>query len=524
MEDAKKDIDKANISNITDTSALSTMSQTISSYYSSGSIKNCSTDSDCLNGGTCVSYQCSCAGSYWGVNCNFTSTDQTAAISANTQLLTQVTTLVQNATSEQTTQIAQTLVSVTSVKETNNYQTVTSTLDLIETVSNITTRSEASTGLIMSAISNIVDIVTSTTTTTTSTSTTVTTSTMQRVINTVTTVIDNQLNTIGSQINIKTNNLQVKGKVIDTSDTTSMTTSLTQMLTTTDTTVTTSVSVSISTSFISKLSTVSGGAAVSATTWTKNPHGDTDTKTNINSNVFSLSVKDKNKNKVSIKDLPKPLKIKIPKKGKNNEGKQTKCKYYDEPTLSWSEDGVVTTEDTDDHISCEVTHLTDFGGSEQVIIDTVIQNTNTNIISSSSDVWYTLVDNFGIWAWVIYAVLTIFMVTSFGFMKVSKCDADIEHIETEGVRLKDIESPGEKIGLSDGKTVKHAVQEDKEAKEMQQTMKCFRISPFVSIYHAHDKLEGMRKTASFVLYVTIISMFLACLYSSPNLDVILLIL
>ena len=507
-------INSTNITNLTNVNDLANIGASISSFYSTDSSSNssCSNDNDCLNNGSCLNQStCICQQGYWGSNCNFTQANSQQATQQNSQILDQLTNISLNS-SNNTQKIAQVLVQMTSVTEINNDETVNKTFDLLTKLANSTDMNSSS--LIISTVSNIIDIVSSSDNSSTSNNQ------MNKAIQVVNQVIDSQLSSNNTQPNtpilITTANIEIKAAKLNTTDEGGLNNTLNTILNSNDSS-NTSTKVIVNDEFLNILGNVSG-PAISVTKWNSNPHGNADTTSNITSSVVSFQVQDQNQNTVSIQNLSNPIQIQISKNSNNEDpSKKMVCKYFDQNTNIWETDGLILVSENNDSIVCNCTHLTDFSGSLDLIIpSTTLPNDDTD--------WYTTENNFGIYASVIYFCF-FFMISLMLFCcKFSKYSSKIDKKLSNNIKGPDMTAdPINKEPNSSelfAKREKLSINQDHPG-EINKSLQIYNISPIYAVFHSRNNIECRRRISGFIIYLMLVSMFLACLYSSPDLDVLI---
>ncbi len=496
-------VTSTNVENLTDVEGLTNFGSIISSFYSSNRETACSQDTDCLNSGVCnvENYTCDCKSAYWGSNCNFTNAESTKAIKQNIEILDKLNNISIN-DSAQTDQIANTLTQMTSVKEINSERSLSKTFDVIESLlfSNLT--SSNTTSLLLITISNIIEIVNNNNTGTKK-------NTMNSAISSVDKIINAQLNKMSENdepITMSTANVEVKTGKLNTNDSAKLNKTLLSVLNSNDDSPS-ATKIEINSEFISKFSGLTT-PSVAFTTWITNPYDSQDNKSNITSRVVSFEIKDSNNNAVIIKGLSNPILIHINKKEKKGNNKYYVCKYWDKVNNKWKKDGLSVHFESDTILTCKTSHLTDFGGSQDDIVVTELKN-------------YSIAHSFGVFASIIYFVVFFIIASILFIWTFSQYDAKNDGgLQTEGVRLKENESPGEKTGLKAGQVIEMRQNgQENENGEISRKRKIYRLCPFISIYKSRTSNECRRKIAGFVLYMMSFSMFLACLYSSSDLDV-----
>ena len=170
-------------------------------------------------------------------------------------------------------------------------------------------------------------------------------------------------------------------------------------------------------------------------------------------------------------------------------------------------DGLSVHFESDTILTCKTNHLTDFGGSQDVV-EAAKELKN-----------YSIAHSFGVFASIIYFVVFMVIASILFIWTFTQLDAKIDGIQhTEVIHLKETESPGEKTGLKAEQVIemRHIGQENED---ISMKRKIYRLCPFISICKSRTSNECRRKIAGFVLYMMSFSMFLACLYSSSDLDV-----
>lgn len=344
---------------MTNISDLVFIGAAISSYYSSNSTFSCAADSDCLNNGTCYpNNTCICTSDFWGSNCNFNRNNSNQAVVQNIQILDQLDSFTSN-TSNDTEKVAVILVQITSVSETNNNVTINKTLFLISKISKRTTSSS----LLVSTLSNIIDIVSDKNTSNS-------TQQMELVVSLVTELVNFQLTNakINSVIEIKSNNLDIKAAKLNSSDKVDMNQTLKTVLGSSDTN-SNSTKFIVNDVFLNKLAEIDS-PSISVTKWTSNPYSSySSDDSNVTSSVVSFEVKGSNQEVVNISNLTSPITIQIEKKKISSEKNVISiCKYWDKSVKKWKTDGVVVIKETSTIITCSTTHLTDFGGSQIILV------------------------------------------------------------------------------------------------------------------------------------------------------------
>lgn len=512
-------------------SDLTDFGATISGYYSSNSSSNatCTADSHCMNNGTCNSQKCNCKGGFWGTNCNFSQADSDQAAEKNSQILDKLDNVSYNSTND-TEKVALVLVQMTSVTQINNDNTVTKTINVLEKISdNVDAKSS---GLIIGAISNIMDIISSSSSSSSNNSSNSSTSTstkMDKALALVDKVIDSQLANSNVTIVITTTNIEIHAAKLDRSDDKKMQKTLNSVLNSNNADPSSS-KVTLNDDFLAKLKAVSGGA-VALKKFTSNPYSEKDTTITISTSVVAFEVKDDSQTVLNITNLTTAIQIQIPRSsGDVKKGKQSACKYFHKKENKWKNDGLKFHSETAESIICNCSHLTDFGGSMEDI--SVVTPTGT----ISSDIWYTLINNFGIWASVIYFAtfcLIYVMLLGITFNKYEPIPATSAGIR--GRHDETVDPHHHADIITPNVMMTHDAAESPEFKKDQamdsklkhyKTLLIFRISPLYSIWRSKDQIECRRRISGFVNYIMLISMFLACLYSSadPDYDVPKLIL
>ena len=492
----------------------------MSSFYSSNSTSNtsiCSINTDCLNNGTCdlINVVCVCVNGYWGTNCNFSQATSTKAIQQNSQLLDQMNSSINVNDTNQTNLVCQTLIQMTSVKEINDDNTVNKTFNILDTLTN---GSNAKSGtLIINAISNIIDIVSTPNKSNSSSAQ------MGKAIGLVDKIIDSQLNNnnkSNSPIIISSPNIEIRAAKLDYTNQQNFNSTLNSVLNSNNSSPNVT-KVTINDEFISKIKDIPN-SSISLTKWTSNPYASTDSTTNITTSVVSFEVKDASHNAVSIKNLTSPLTIQMNKNDNsdnNNPNKTYDCQYWDKNNSKWSKDGVSLLSKTNSSIQCNVNHLTDFGAAQITIIQTNNYNNNNNNINVNTDIWYTTDQNFGVWASVIYYVFFLFIATVLSCHKFSKYESKIIQKNSKDREQGDQTLDPINMIKSPDLFAKRSEESNIKRQDSDKSKKIYNISPLYSIYNSKSNVDCRRKFAGFILYIMLVSMFLACLYSSPDLDV-----
>ena len=509
------------IANLSSVSELTDIGATISGYYSTNSSANatCTVNSDCLNNGTCDDRKCKCKSGFWGMNCNFSQTDSDEAKQKNSEILDKLGDKSYNSTND-TEKVALVLVQMTSVTQINNDNTVTKTMSVLEKISgNVDAKSS---GLIIGAISNIFDIMSSSSGSNSSSNSSTTTSTkMDKALALVDKVIDSQLANSNITIVITTTNIEIHAAKVDRNDRDKMRTTLNSVLNSNNADPSSS-KVTLNDDFLTTLKSV-GGGSVALKKFTTNPYAAKDTTITISSSVVSFEVKDDSQTVLNITQLSTAIQIQIPRSsGKVEKGKKSACKYFDKKENKWKNDGLKLHSETAESITCNCSHLTDFGGTMEAI--SVVTPTGT----INSDIWYTVINNFGIWACVIYFVsfcLIVVMLIGFTFNKYEPIPATSAGIRGHPDDTVDPHHHTDIITHTPNVMMTHdAAPESPEFKKDPNSLKhyktllMYRISPLYSIWRSNDQIECRRRISGFVNYIMLISMFLACLYSSADPD------
>ena len=341
-------------------------------------------------------------------------------------------------------------------------------------------------------------------------------------------VIDSQLASNNSQTNkpivITTANIEIKAAKLNTTDKTGLTNTVNSVLNSNDNS-TTSTKVKLNDDFMNKLGNVSG-ASIAMKKWNINPYANSDSSnSNITSSVVSFEVKDKNQGIVSMNNLSTPIQIQIPKKVNNNDDKKaTVCKYFNKNNNTWTTDGLSLSSENNDSMVCNCSHLTDFAGS----LDLKVANTITN--TDNTDVWYTTDANFGVYSCVIYFGSFMMISLLLSCFKFSKYDSKImDRSSASPIRAEHVDMTQDPMNKDDNSLFakrQQAETHDKKESENEQNVKqnINNISPIYAIFNSKNNLECRRRVSGFVIYLMLVSMFLACLYSSPDLDVFLFLL
>ena len=417
--------------------------------------------------------------------------------------------------------MAQVLVQMTSVKQINNDDTVNKTFSLLDKMSS--TSDANSSGLIVQTVSNLLSIVSSSNGSSSSSN-----SNMNKAMTIIEAVIDSQLASNNSQTNkpivITTANIEIKAAKLNTTDKTGLTNTVNSVLNSNDNS-TTSTKVKLNDDFMNKLGNVSG-ASIAMKKWNINPYANSDSSnSNITSSVVSFEVKDKNQGIVSMNNLSAPIQIQIPKKVNNNDDKKaTVCKYFNKNNNTWTTDGLSLSSENNDSMVCNCSHLTDFAGS----LDLKVANTITN--TDNTDVWYTTDANFGVYSCVIYFGSFMMISLLLSCFKFSKYDSKImDRSSASPIRAEHVDMTQDPMNKDDNSLFakrQQAETHDKKESENEQnvTQNVNNISPIYAIFNSKNNLECRRRVSGFVIYLMLVSMFLACLYSSPDLDVFLFLL
>ena len=490
-------------------SDLSNIGASISSYYSSDTSSFdviCNNSTDCRNSGTCSANKtCVCINGCWGTHCNFTKENASKASEQNSLILDKFNSMDLNSKNEnQTLQIANTIQQITSVKEINSDKTVNQTFDLIEKISNSSTTSAKVAASVVNTVSNILDIVSS------GDSSNKKDSQIDKVKNSVDLIINSQLNSNQTEVPItfQSNNIAITAVKLDTSNKTAMAVTLKKVfedytLAEKNSTVTSS-KIIVSADFIDQLSSVKG-ASVSKTEWSSNIYSSKDPQTSITSKIVSVNVKDEAKSKVEIKNLSSPVEIQITEKNTTQEG--STCKFFNETTNKWEDKGVQTKKDnlSNSTYKCQSTHLTDFGTSKVVI---VAQN------NYSGEIWYTINSNYGLWASVIYFFVLLLVYLVVHSMKFNKAYKSIQLQEPNTGALqtdKEVEQHSPDCLTKNHQKIETIINDEQND--------FWILMPIYSIIKSNSRDDCSKKIANFGIYVTTISMFLSCLFSSPDYDV-----
>ena len=410
---------------------------------------------------------------------------------------------------------------MTSVKQINNDDTVNKTFSLLDKMSS--TSDANSSGLIVQTVSNLLSIVSSSNGSSSSSN-----SNMNKAMTIIEAVIDSQLASNNSQTNkpivITTANIEIKAAKLNTTDKTGLTNTVNSVLNSNDNS-TTSTKVKLNDDFMNKLGNVSG-ASIAMKKWNINPYANSDSSnSNITSSVVSFEVKDKNQGIVSMNNLSTPIQIQIPKKVNNNDDKKaTVCKYFNKNNNTWTTDGLSLSSENNDSMVCNCSHLTDFAGS----LDLKVANTITN--TDNTDVWYTTDANFGVYSCVIYFGSFMMISLLLSCFKFSKYDSKImDRSSASPIRAEHVDMTQDPMNKDDNSLFakrQQAETHDKKESENEQNVKqnINNISPIYAIFNSKNNLECRRRVSGFVIYLMLVSMFLACLYSSPDLDVFLFLL
>lgn len=409
---------------------------------------------------------------------------------------------------------------MTSVKQINNDDTVNKTFSLLDKMSN--TSDANSSGLIVQTVSNLLSIVSSSNSSSSSSN-----SNMNKAMSIVEAVIDSQLASNNSQPNkpivITTANIEIKAAKLNTTDKTGLTNTVNSVLNSNDNS-TTATKVKLNDDFINKLGNVSGGASIAMKKWNINPYANSDSSnSNITSSVVSFEVKDKNQGTVSMNNLSTPIQIQIPKKTNNNDDKKaTVCKYFNKKNNTWSTDGLSLSSENNDSMVCNCSHLTDFAGS----LDLKVAATDTITNTDDTEVWYTTDANFGVYSCVIYFGGFMIISLLLSCFKFSKYDSKImDKNSASPIRADHGDMTQDPMNKDDNslfakrqqKAESHENREREDEENIKQNI--YKISPIYAIFNSKNNMECRRRVSGFVIYLMLVSMFLACLYSSPDLDV-----
>jgi len=509
-------INSTNITNLTGVNDITNMGASISSFYSTDSSSNssCSNDDDCLNNGSCLNQStCSCQQGYWGSNCNFTQANSIAAANQNSQILDKLSNISLNSSND-TQKVAAVLVQMTSVAQINNDETVNKTFDLLVTLSAST--DPTSCALIVSTVSNIINIVSSPNQNNSG-------SQMIKVMNIVSSVINSQLSSASANtpIVITTTNVVITAATLNTTDNVGLQLTLQTVLNSNDSN-TQDSKVNVNDDFLNNMKGV-GGASISLTKWTSNPYSNIDNTSNVTSSVVTFAVQDKTQSSVSIQNLSTPIQITINRKNiQYDKTKKSVCKYFDKTKNTWETDGLNFVSETADSILCNCTHLTDFGGSLDDIVTTTVISTNTE----SSENWYPLDNNFGIFTCVIYFICFFMIAILLYFFKFSKYEPiptrspTIKHYNQDSSAIRALQKDESPVIMKSENSPQVKTEHIPENIETIKILHIYNISPIYSIFHSRDNDECRRRVSGFIIYLMLVSMFLACLYSSPDLDVL----
>ena len=496
-------INSTNISSLNNVDELSNIGATISSYYSSTSTSVdvvCSQDSNCLNGGKCNKDKnsCTCSNGHWGTNCNFTKDTATKAAAMNDQILDKFNSMDINSSNQtQNLKIASTLEQMTSVPEINSESTVNKTFDLISKLAGNNT-SVAVASSAVNTVSNLLEIVT----TNSSDDSKKREAQIDKVKDSVELIINSQLSS-NKTVSFTSGNIVIKAIKLDTSNKTQMAEILKTVFSSNsgsgNSSTSNSSSILVSDSFIELLSQMNSASA-QKTEWTSNIYSTKDRDTIISSGVISFDVKGANNSKVEIKNLSSPIQIQIAQKNKIEDNQEIKCKFFNITTNKWEENGMELSGNNGSHV-CKTNHLTDFATS--VILKG---------ISNSED--YTLENNYGIYASIIYFMLCFLI--CIGLLFFSFPNNNKKEIKSESPEVMNIMNAENEDMNKEGEKNKKHWQND--------NIKSFKmLSPIYSLICSNSYEECSKKLANLIIYITTISMFLACLYSSPDYDVLFLI-
>ena len=314
---------------------------------------------------------------------------------------------------------------------------------------------------------------------------------------------------------ITSSNIEIKAAKLNASDPAGFNDTLKTILNSNDSNPN-STKVKINDEFFQKLTNITK-PSISLTSWNSNPHSEKDSSISINSNVISFEIK-ADQTTVELKNLTNPIQIQKNKKTKTDDiTKKNVCKYWDKNSKTWSIDGATLHNETNTYIICDVTHLTDFGASQDLIVPTI------TIAHKDDEVWYTTEENFGIYTCVIYFVVFLIISVLAGYMKFSKYEAKITSKERKNHEADQTLDP---INNSKGPDF-FAKREEKKSNSVQEenqdnkSKRINNLSPLYAIYYSRNSGDCRRKIGGFVLYLMLVSMFLACLFSSPDLDVII---
>ena len=491
-------INSTNISSLNNVDDLSNIGATISSYYYSTFTSVdvvCSQDSHCLNGGKCNKDKnsCTCSNGCWGTNCNFTKDTATKAAAMNDQILDKFNSMDINSSNQtQNLKIASTLEQMTSVPEINSESTVNKTFDLISKLAGNNT-SVAVASSAVNTVSNLLEIVT----TNSSGDSKKREAQIDKVKDSVELIINSQLSS-NKTVSFTSGNIVIKAIKLDTSNKTQMAETLKNVFSSNslsdNSSNSNSSSIVVNDAFIEILSHMNSVSA-QKTEWASNIYSTKDPNIIISSGVVSFDVKGENNSKVEIKNLSSPIQIQIAQKNKIEDNQEIKCKFFNTTTNKWEENGMELS--VNSSYVCKSSHLTDFATS--VILKGI----------SSSDN-YTLKNNYGIYASIIYFMLCFLICLSLLFVNFpTKNKMEIERDMPETISMN--------VGSAEDLNKEVTKQQKQEKKVSLTSFKM--LSPIYSLLFSKSYEECSKKLANFIIYLTTISMFLACLYSSPDYDV-----
>lgn len=134
--------------------------------------------------------------------------------------------------------------------------------------------------------------------------------------------------------------------------------------------------------------------------------------------------------------------------------------------------------------------------------------------------WYTVGKNFGLFASIILIGVLFILSILVSFCSFSSNQAKIEPKPVEQDQTVDPINRFEGDSASPDIFVKRKLEmKTVTPPKYTSTNSDYMISPLYVIYSSRSSTECRRKISGFILYIMLISMFLACLFSSPDFDV-----